>query len=913
MDLDDDDDDPITEARKCVAEAAASGDPELDLSYLDLTTLPEELFDLVGLETLLLGGNELRELPEAIGRLTSLTELHVFSNRLRSLPDAIGELAALTRLDLEDNELTALPEAIGRLTSLMDLDVSDNPLTALPSSIGRLTRLTSLSAACCELTTLPEEIGRLTSLGRLTLGANSLASLPETISGLTTLTRLDLAGNRLTGLPEGIGRLTALTALWLGGNRLIRLPESLSRFHGLEHLDLRGNPSLFSPPPEVADQGQAETLKFLRMCDGDPVYRWQSRILVVGDASAGKTSLIRRLRRKGFRPEERQTHGLRVSGLTVRHPRRPAVDMKLDLWDLGGRPEHRAANLSHLSDESLILLVWDLRAGFSDGGVAAWLETISARAPEAPILVVATRGEDNPLAEPPRDLVARYPRIVGTRVVDAQSGRGIRLLREDLARHAADLPLMGVRWPRAWAAAAGRVLDLPGPTATPAEIQAAIDKADRYEKPPYSVIIRTLLARGEISRVGCLPESSAGFAVWPGRLHERFAEVVDSPAIRAAGGVLSRAELGRLWRGRPEGGRSLLPRMLRTMEAFELAYRIGDPRDSADVAVVVDALPESRPAEVDRRWRELAERPGTREVGDVYRLASREVDVVRRFIARQHHVTTGLQWREGALLHDRDPDMPSWALIERDDLEHPSVTVRVVGTHPARFRSLLVEAFGTLVEERYAGSVSGPGPVQLGVEGEAVDPVDAARLATLDGVRIMAAQRAAHAAQCPALFSVRRVHFFPGLRRKLYVLSPWCEWPCGPHPLPRGVGERAVDELGQFRLREYLPYLSCLFKTLGLTASGAGTESAALSVKHTERFLERRSRWAPHWEHVDDLRAARGDEIAQLWPVLQKPGSGDVWDGLTPVSRPEDRRVVYLCPEHVAEFEHPYRSGGAAS
>jgi hypothetical protein len=350
--------------------------------------------------------------------------------------------------------------------------------------------------------------------------------------------------------------------------------------------------------------------------------------------------------------------------------------------------------------------------------------------------------------------------------------------------------------------------------------------------------------------------------------------------------------------------------MLRMMEDLDLAYRIGDLRDSAAVAVVVDALPESRPSDVDEQWRERADRPGMREAAAVYRLASRDVDIVTRFIVREHRFTTGLQWRHGALLHDRDPARPAWALIERDDLEDPTVTLRVVGTHPARFRSLLGEAVDTLVEERYAGSVFGPGPLHPGAgpgDGDAVDPIDAERLAVLDGIRVMTEQRAGFAAYCPALFGVRRS--FSDYAPKSHVLRLWCEWPSGPHPLRRGAGKYRVGPYSRSTLADYVPYLRCLIETLRLTEYGPGRRSAISIMRRIDRHWR-----TPDWEPTNDLRTVRAGDFADLRRLFRTsgPAHGASWDGLTAVRRPEDRRFVYLCPEHVAEFEYPYGSTGGA-
>lgn len=36
------------------------------------------------------------------------------------------------------------------------------------------------------------------------------------------------------------------------------------------------------------------------------------------------------------------------------------------------------------------------------------------------------------------------------------------------------------------------------------------------------------------------------------------------------------------------------------------------------------------------------------------------------------------------------------------------------------------------------------------------------------------------------------------------------------------------------------------------------------------------------------------------------PDDDKNWGGLSPVSRPEDQRIIYLCPTHVHELDYPY-------
>ena len=83
----------------------------------------------------------------------------------------------------------------------------------------------------------------------------------------------------------------------------------------------------------------------------------------------------------------------------------------LDVWDFGGQLEYRATQRFYLTDRSLFLLVWNSRARAADGKVTAWLDAITARAPGAPILLVATHGDEDSPATLPHDLPGRYPGI----------------------------------------------------------------------------------------------------------------------------------------------------------------------------------------------------------------------------------------------------------------------------------------------------------------------------------------------------------------------------------------------------------------------------------------------------------------------------------------------------------------------
>lgn len=105
--------------------------------------LPDELFELKQLQTLLLNMSHLNQIPEGIGQLKGLKTLSFLESTFEYLPDSIGELSNLESLNINENaELKSLPESLGQLTQLTGLLLDGNPqLTALPISAKNLTNL----------------------------------------------------------------------------------------------------------------------------------------------------------------------------------------------------------------------------------------------------------------------------------------------------------------------------------------------------------------------------------------------------------------------------------------------------------------------------------------------------------------------------------------------------------------------------------------------------------------------------------------------------------------------------------------------------------------------------------------------------------------------------------------------------
>ena len=86
------------EALRRIDKARRSKAIELDLSNLNLTSLPDSLF-----------------------RLTNLESLYLHTNQISAIPDSLAQLANLHNLNLRDNQIAAIPNSLAKLTTLQYL------------------------------------------------------------------------------------------------------------------------------------------------------------------------------------------------------------------------------------------------------------------------------------------------------------------------------------------------------------------------------------------------------------------------------------------------------------------------------------------------------------------------------------------------------------------------------------------------------------------------------------------------------------------------------------------------------------------------------------------------------------------------------------------------------------------------
>ncbi|MEG4233102.1 leucine-rich repeat domain-containing protein [Microcoleus sp. Pol11C3] len=703
---------PDALAKLCEALVQLPNLTVLDLSSNQITEIPEAITQLSNLTRLSLNYNQITQIPDAIGKLSHLSQLNVWNNQITQIPDAMGKLSHLTELYFSNNQITEIPEVICQLSHLTELSLGNNQITEIPDAIAQLSNLTKLSLSHNQITEIPEAIVQLSYLRHLYLSDNQITEIPDAIGQLSHLTELDLNENQITEIPDAIGQLSQLTELNLSrtqitqipeviaqlsnlteldlsNNQIEKIPECLETLPKLEKLDLRRNPlpispEILGPTQQYKDPGTpAAIFNYLRQLrSGEVLPLNEAKVLLVGQASVGKTSLINRLTHNKYNPNEPQTHGITITDWQITVHTKP---VKLNVWDFSGQEINHHTHQFFLTKRSLYLLVCNCRTIEDENRLEYWLKLIESFGDASPVILVGNKCDEQPLDLNRKALRDKYPNIKAIIETSCQSGTGIDELRSAIHTEISQLKEVYDLLPLSWFQVKQRLENLDKDIISISEYATICAKENIFEETDQTQLIGLLHNLGIVLNFREHPILQNTNILNPHWVTQGIYALLSDDALKVkTKGIFTYADLSRILDSNKYPSRHY-DCLTGLMGEFELCFPVS--HCPAPTFLIPGILPKEQPQNTKLEGETLEFQ---------YHYGILPDSILSRFIVLMHaKIHNCTHWRTGVMLEYREgAEVYNIARIKSDP-EDKKIFIAVSGRESTRrsFLSMIRDTF----------------------------------------------------------------------------------------------------------------------------------------------------------------------------------------------------------------------------
>ncbi len=356
---------------------------KIDLSKKGLKSIPNEIFEITDLETLILEGNQIKSISDSISKLSKLKVLDVSNNKINKISDKLYSLVGLEKLNLSNNKLLRISPNIVKLEKLKSLTLFNNNLNIPPPEI-------TDKENCKGSVFLYFEKFKEEQFNRHKLIWEIKWNLNETTKTLW------VDDFKAKAFKDTFKNIKDPDSIWLDDIKIedyeFQLKDVSSTqkkldeyFKLIENLDAKqksiiGEDLLFKINNS---KGLTKTHKL-----------FESKLIFVGEERAGKTSLIKSLTNGDF---TLNINELSTQGIDITHWDVPKKEVKADngfrlnIWDFGGQEIYHSTHQFFLTKRSIYIIVTEARKDVRHDDFYYWLNIIKHLGGQSPILIVTNK------------------------------------------------------------------------------------------------------------------------------------------------------------------------------------------------------------------------------------------------------------------------------------------------------------------------------------------------------------------------------------------------------------------------------------------------------------------------------------------------------------------------------------------
>ncbi|MGY5855998.1 MAG: Rab family GTPase [Candidatus Thorarchaeota archaeon] len=120
---------------------------------------------------------------------------------------------------------------------------------------------------------------------------------------------------------------------------------------------------------------------------------YKFRIVLLGEAGVGKTSLVRRYTENVFDDEYKQTIGttFATKDIDVTGSDSTVRKVRLNVWDMGGQSTYRELRRQFMKGASAAIVVYDVTRPETFMAMNNWFESFKEVCPDSPVLISANK------------------------------------------------------------------------------------------------------------------------------------------------------------------------------------------------------------------------------------------------------------------------------------------------------------------------------------------------------------------------------------------------------------------------------------------------------------------------------------------------------------------------------------------